>query len=165
MRFLVHIGLAILLVIAPTLCCCSVRTALARVAAPSPPRLPTSSTPPAKSGPVEASCCQATPVAHPVAKSCCHTELAAKNHIPAPKPTAPPPSKCVCCVKQPDATPPQLATVPATLLPGDFVPVELLALVAIPPEHLGLLGGLDPPEHAGVDTRSEALFARHVMRC
>jgi hypothetical protein len=48
---------------------------------------------------------------------------------------------------------------------GELLPVAFLVSVAIPFEHLGLLGGLDPPERAGVDTRSEALFSRHVMRC
>jgi hypothetical protein len=43
--------------------------------------------------------------------------------------------------------------------------VPVLAPAAVAPEHLGLLGGLDPPERAGVDARSEALLARHVLRC
>jgi hypothetical protein len=40
-----------------------------------------------------------------------------------------------------------------------------LGLTAIPPEHLGLIGGLDPSVRAGVDVRSDALFVRHVLRC
>jgi hypothetical protein len=47
----------------------------------------------------------------------------------------------------------------------EFLPVACLGRASLPVEHLGLLGGLDPPERAGVDTRYQALFVRHVLRC
>jgi hypothetical protein len=48
---------------------------------------------------------------------------------------------------------------------GELVPLALLGIVDFTPEHLGLVGGLEPPERAGVDARSSALFDRHVLRC
>jgi hypothetical protein len=48
---------------------------------------------------------------------------------------------------------------------GELVTLALIGIVDISPEHRGLLGGLQPPERAGVDTRSAVLFERHVLRC
>jgi hypothetical protein len=65
-----------------------------------------------------------------------------------------------------DATPPEGGALLAPLeWTGELVPLALLGIVDISPEHFGLLSGLLPPERAGVDTRSAALFERHVMRC
>ena len=66
----------------------------------------------------------------------------------------------------PDATLPD--TLPAVSDPeptGERPPAAVPGPAAVPPEPLGLVGGLGPPERAGVDARSEALFARHVLRC
>jgi hypothetical protein len=73
---------------------------------------------------------------------------------------------CKCCGDRPDANLPEAApAVPAPEPTGELVPLAVLGLAGIPPEHLGLIGGLDPPERAGVDTRSAVLLDRHVLRC
>ncbi len=43
--------------------------------------------------------------------------------------------------------------------------VRALVSPAVPPGHPGRFRGLNPPERAGVDARSAALFERHVMHC
>jgi hypothetical protein len=104
--------------------------------------------------------------------SCCHEPEAIPESQPedskpaAAKPPASSSSKCQCCGELPDSTPPEPASVViAPELAGDFILVEFLAVTAIPREHLRLLGGLDPPEGAGVDALYESLFSRHVLRC
>jgi hypothetical protein len=70
------------------------------------------------------------------------------------------------CFVQPDAIPPESAPEVTDPQPmGELIPIALLGLTALPPEHLGLLGGLDSPERAGVDPRFDSLFMRHVLRC
>ena len=65
-----------------------------------------------------------------------------------------------------EATPPEGTILPDPLeWTGELLPLALLGIVDITPEHLGLIGGLQPPERAGVDTRTAALFERHVLRC
>jgi hypothetical protein len=104
--------------------------------------------------------------------SCCHEPEAIPESQPkgsepaAPQSPASSPSKCQCFGELPDSTLPEPASaVIAPELAGDFVLVEFLAVTAIPREHLRLLGGLDPPERAGVDALYESLFSRHVLRC
>jgi len=48
---------------------------------------------------------------------------------------------------------------------GELLSHTLVGIAGFSLEHLGLVGGLQPPERAGVDTRSASLFDRHVMRC
>jgi hypothetical protein len=165
MRAPVHIGLAVLLVVAPAFCCCHLRllTALV-VASDGPPHAccPISPERPARVA-ATSTCCQSAKAAKPARKSCRHHAEPAKK--PAPKPDAPQPSRC-CLDQRPDATPPESPpTVSAPQPTGELVPLAVVGLRGTSPEHLGLLGGLDPPEGAGVDTRSAALFARHVLRC
>jgi len=102
-----------------------------------------------------------------VKKSCCHTSEPAKSDAQQqPKPATPKPGRCDFCGEKPNATPPKpIPSVAAPEPTGELIPVALLGLTALPLEHLGLLGGLNPAERAGVDTRSESLFARHVLRC
>jgi hypothetical protein len=65
-----------------------------------------------------------------------------------------------------DSTLPQVSLRVAPLeWSGEVVSLAWFGIVNFSSEHLGLLGGLEPPERAGVDTRSAALFDRHVMRC
>lgn len=143
MRTLLHVGLAALLTLAPALCCCNVRLFTGRAAASPNPTRP--------------SCCHPKPV-------CCHEKE--KAETPAPAPAAPEPPACKCFGERPDATPPEAAPTVADPEPtGELVPLGLLGLAGVSPEHLGLVGGLGPPERAGVDARSAALFDRHVLRC
>jgi hypothetical protein len=158
MRALVHVGLAALLVIAPALCCCNLHYLTGRaVAAPCP-----SCTHPAEA--VTPSCCRHEAPPESVTKSCCHEADAPESTpAPQPKPHAP---ECKCAAERADAAPPQAAPEIAAPEPaGEVLLLAVLFQAAVPPEHLGLIGGLDPPERAGVDCKSEALFARHVMRC
>lgn len=150
-RSLVHIGLALALVLAPTLCCCKVRglAGAAYAAPPQSPQLP----------PPVASC-------HGTTKSCCHEPPpdapARTDHKPAPRPA---PGSCACCAERPDAAQTESKpTVAAAEPTGELLPLAL-ALGAGAPEHLGLVRGLHPPDRAGVDARSAALIDRHVMRC
>jgi hypothetical protein len=154
LRSLIHFGLAALLVIAPALCCCTVRL-LAGQLTPFPRPNPT---------------CPACPPSEPALESCCQAGETAgrdadpKQHSKHPKPISP--QHCDMCFVQPDAIPPESApeiTDPQPM--GERIPIALLGLTALPIEHLGLLGGLDPPERAGVDPRFDSLFMRHVLRC
>jgi hypothetical protein len=160
MRARVHVGLAVLLVIAPALCCCSVRTltglVVASVALPGCPSCADDQAPPPAP-----SCCHSEK-AKPAKKSCC--QQAAPGKKPEPKP-APQPGTC-CLDQRPDAAPPEAGPTVADPQPtGELLPLTHVGLADVSPEHLGLVGGLDPPERAGVDTRSAALFDRHTLRC
>ncbi|CAN0505999.1 unnamed protein product, partial [Phaeothamnion confervicola] len=86
---------------------------------------------------------------------------------PAPKPAKPGvPAPCPCCAERPDAAETESQpTVAAPELTGELFTFSVAALAAGPPEHTGRFHGLFPPERAGVDARSAALFERHVMRC
>lgn len=162
MRALVHVGLAALLVIAPALCCCNLHYLTGRaVAAPCP------SCTHVPAAPVEAatpSCCRHEAPLEPVTKSCCHEADAPESTpAPLPKPHAP---ECKCAAERADTAPPQAAPEVAAPEPtGEVLLVAVLLQSAVPLEHLGLVGGLDPPGRAGVDSKSEALFSRHAMRC
>jgi hypothetical protein len=154
MRASLHVGLAALLVLAPALCCCNIpwlsghATASASLPCPSCPESVATT-------PVPHSCCDPDedPPASPVAQS------------PAER-QAPAPTHCQCCVDRPDAARPEAAPTVAVPEPtSGLLPVAFLGPMAVAPEHLGLLRGLDPPERAGVDALHEALFARHVLRC
>ena len=153
-RSLIHVGLAALLVIAPALCCCTVRF-LAGQLTPSPPPNHT---------------CPACPPSEPALPSCCQAaetarrEADQKQHTKHPKPISP--QHCDMCFAQLDAIPPESAPEVTDPQPmGEPIPIALLGLTALSPEHLGLLGGLDPSERAGVDPRFDSLFMRHVLRC
>lgn len=152
MRAWAQSGLAALLVLAPALCCCSVRGLVGLVTESAAP-------------PARPSCPE--PVAEPTKKSCCHD---AEPASPAPKPAHPAPPAgipdCKCLGERLDATAPEAAPTVAEPEPtGELLPSASAVPAAVAPEHLGLLGGLDPPERAGVDARSDALFSRHVLRC
>ena len=70
------------------------------------------------------------------------------------------------CFAKTDAIPPESPPTVSDPEPtGVLIPIALLGLTALPPEHLGLVGGLNSPERAGVDVRSDSLFVRHVLRC
>jgi hypothetical protein len=162
LRALIHVGLSALLVIAPALCCCNVRLLAGQFTA-SPSACHDSPQP----EPAVPTCCQ---IAKPEKASCCHEAEPAKANTPdqtnPSKPTAPKQPRCDFCSDRPDAQLPEIApTLSAPEPTGELVPLAVLGLTALPPEHLGLLGGLESPERAGVDTRSAVLFTRHVLRC
>jgi len=163
LRLLIHVGLAAHLAIAPALCCCGVRLFAAQLAA-SPTKRSGPECP--RPEPAVPSCCHATTVSTP--RGCCREEESTgRNSENAPHPSkAPSPDRCEMCFLRTDAVPPETCPVVDDRQPtGERIPVALIGLAALPPEHLGLLGGLDPPERAGVDARSNSLFLRHVMRC
>ena len=162
MRALVHVGLAALLVIAPALCCCNLHYLTGRaVAAPCPSCTYTPAAPVEAAAP---SCCHHEPPPQAAKKSCCHEPAADTSETPpASHPHTP---ECKCAAERADTAPPQAAPEVAAPEPtGEVILLAVLDPAAVPPEHFGLIGGLDPPERAGVDTLSEALFSRHVMRC
>jgi hypothetical protein len=152
----VRIGLALVLVLAPALCCCNVWW-LASPATANPPASPA---------------CPACPTPVPAAHSCCldieaTPPASTTAHDPTHNGPAPPSApSCVCCDDRPDAAlterEPDLA---GLRLFAGWLPVLWAVPPAVAPEHTGLRGGLDPPERAGVDARSAALFDRHVLRC
>jgi len=159
MRVRVHIGLAVLVALAPALCCCNVAWLSGRAIA---------------SPVVPCPACEEAPAASPQSPapeqpSCCRHDApseAARGDAPADLPQSSPPTRCKCCVERSDAALPVAPVTAADAEPAsELLPPAANTPAAIPPEHLGLLCGLDPPERAGVDARSEALFARHVLRC
>jgi hypothetical protein len=152
MRALVHIGLAMALVVAPTFCCCKVR-GLGAVAhaAPAPQ--------PASPLPVESCGMKAK-------ASCCHIPKAppAPTEQPDSSPAKPAGSNsCACCGERPDAAQTESKPTVAAAEPTG----ELLAVAAVAgfPEHAARSCGTHPTGRAGVDARSAALFERHVLRC
>ena len=179
MRALVHIGLAALLVVAPALCCCNLGllTRHAGAATRGCPSCESADLPaaPQPADPKPACCQSQLQPERPGKMSCCGAVETPADPAPRhdhganapakPQPT-PFPGKCQCCGERPAATSPEAAPAVADPEPtGERLPLAVLRLTALPPEHLGLLGGLRPPERAGVDARSESLFSRHVLRC
>ena len=156
MRALVHSGLALLWLLAPALCCCNFRSLTAKAVASVV--LPSAASQTETRPPVHSCCHSGEPVKK---KSCCH-----ETKPTQPQPPAPQPSQCKCLDQRPDATPPEHAAAVKNPQPtGELLPLALIGLSDISPEHLGLRGGLMPPERAGVDTRFATLFDRHVLRC
>jgi len=159
-RALTHVGLAAILVIAPSLCCCNVRLLAGLLAASPRPACP------ARPQTEPPTCCHAAELVKNA--SCCRDSEPTsdtRNHKPTPARSNP--NGCDdLCYQRPEATPPKGATPVDDPEPtGELLPVSCLGLADIPSEHIGLLGGLEPPERAGVDARSAALFSRHVLRC
>jgi hypothetical protein len=148
MRTASHIGLSVALLVAPALCCCNPRW-MAAAATGEPAPCPTCPAPAEK--PAKPTGCQ---------QSCGRDAEPEPEQFLAPSPSkAPPPSSCCCVAERPVAAhteaEPEIPTPEFTgLLPGS----------PDAPEHAGLARS-DPPERAGVDARSAALFDRHVMRC
>jgi len=164
MRGLIHICLAVVVAIAPALCCCqSWLMAGHRVTT-----LPNSNPVPANPQPSSSSCCHVEKIAKPAnSSSCCQEELSTSDEQkPSTTPPAKTPSRCCCSTEHVVAVPSKSELTLAPLeWTGELVSFALVGIVGFSPEHLGLVGGLLPPERAGVDTRSAALFERHVMRC
>jgi hypothetical protein len=160
MRAFVHVGLAVVFVLAPTLCCCKVRGLGAAVhAAPTPE---------------PASCPLPEPVSAGVkAKaSCCHipkdTPKPASSPVKQPdsKPAKPAvPESCACCGERLDAAQIESQpTVAAAEPTGELLPLFMAALAGSS-EHSDRFYERNPPDRAGVDARFAALFERHVLRC
>jgi len=147
-RALVHIGLAVVFALAPTLCCCKAR--ILTVAAHAVP----TSAPLSEPAPQNHSCCVKV-------VSCCHeaAEPPAKPNEPAPQPT---PESCACNAERPDAAQTESKpTVAAAEPTGELVPLPHTTLRSLS-EHRG---GSHPRRSTGADAKSAALFDRHVMRC
>ena len=161
LRAFAHIGLAALFFIAPALCCCSPRLLARQFVAHSPVRRPMSGLPGTRAG----STVLLPPSPRMVQLSCCHVSEAAQPDSRAQhQPPATPQPRCDFCVEKSVATPPKSGPSFESPQPtGELIRSALLGLTTLPLEHLGLLGGLDPHEWTGVDTRSECLFVRHVI--
>lgn len=94
-------------------------------------------------------------------KSCCHqiAEPPADPVEPGPTPQ-PAPASRVCCAERPDAAQTESKPSPAAAEPtGELLPLPH-DVPAGTPEHRGSDRGARPP-----DSKSAALFERHVMRC
>jgi hypothetical protein len=139
MKAAIHFGLAVALVLAPALCCCTVRMAHAKSAAPA--------------------CCAKVEVA-PVAPSCCSQTPAAP---PEPKRDAPKPAPetCACCAERAPAVPVSSAPTVAPAEPTG----ELLPLAVHISANVERIPALEGRAGSSADTKSESLFARHVLRC
>lgn len=148
---LVRIGLVVLTALSPALCCCNARW-LTSWAAAAPPAA-CAAAPAPQAAPACPYCCQAAdPAPAPV-----------EPGAPAPTPGAPSPH-CIFCDGQGSAVVADPAPRPEPPgFTGEMLPVAWCA--AVLPVHPARLAGLFPPERAGVDARSAALFDRHVMRC
>ena len=165
MRALVHVGLSVAFVLAPTLCCCKARGLGAVVhAAPAPGHASCPNPLPAQPVEVESCCVKAK-------TSCCHESNDAPQSAPA-KPTGSKPAEpsapgsCACCVERPDAAQTETKpTVAAAEPTGELLSLAVAALAAGTSEHPGRFRGSHPSDRTGVDARSAALFERHVMRC
>jgi hypothetical protein len=155
MKAVLHTGLSLVLVLAPALCCCNVRwLASTAAAAPSPPP----ACPHCPAPEPEPSCC------HAAAASCCH-EAAAPAPVQEPAKPAPAPT-CGCSVERPAAVPAgKSVTVDKPEASADLLPVPAALGGAFVPAAGAAHGGHDPPDRAGADARSDALFSRHVLRC
>lgn len=156
MRALVHIGLAVAIVVAPTFCCCKVR-GLGAVAHAAPTLQPASPLP------VE-------PCGKKVKASCCHIPKDTPRPAPAERPDSEPAKpagsdSCACCGERSDAAQTESKpTVAAAQPTGELLPLAAAAVAGFP-EHAAWSCGTHPPDRAGVDARSAALFERHVLRC
>lgn len=139
MRAAGHIGLALVVVLAPTVCCCKLRSA----AAVSPAR----------------------PVA-PEPNTCC-SQSAKRAKAPVEPEHNPRPvqQSCACCDERPPAAPGEgPPAFPSAEPTGEMVPhTAQLPAVALAPR--GTDRGASACGAPGGDTKTECLFARHVLRC
>lgn len=154
-RAFIHTGLAVALVLAPTLCCCK-----AGWFAPAPQHARLATLFAAQQVPAhDSSCCLKAK------KTCCDSTSHDHTSNPSEKPAPAHSPECACCAERPDAAPPEGAVAESDPQPTG----ELLSLALV-----GLLGYLKhaapvrtdhPPDGAGADARYSALFERHVLRC
>jgi hypothetical protein len=163
-RAIIHIGLAVALVLAPTLCCCKSRWLAAPAQAANVPVIahcvPSPSPKPVE--PELESCCAKK------AKTCClHTEPAQPSQQTGNEPSAPRHApECACCMERPDAALPEITTGeehPQQI--GEFLSLAVAYGAAGDATHASRVCEAKPPERAGVDARYESLFLRHVLRC
>ncbi len=148
-RAFAQVGLAVAIVLAPTLCCCKAGWLSTPVSAHRSALVSL-----ALSAPVE-SCC-------PKVKKTCCDETTNTTHDPAEKPLPTHAPECACCVEPLDAALPEgKFTETAPRPTGEYL--ALVGLLSVP-EHLTAVRGFHPPARAG-DARYSALFERHVLRC
>jgi hypothetical protein len=141
MRAAIHFGLAVALVLAPALCCCTVRMAHAKAGA-------------------SACCSKVEAPTEPVSHSCCSHKSPAppepKRDAPQPKPGA-----CACCAERAPGAPTEGAPRVAAAEPTG----ELLPLAVYIPAGVEHTPARERCAGSSADAKSEALFARHVLRC
>ena len=124
LRAIVHVGLAAILVIAPALCCCSVRLLAAQIVAPSStPICPSCPQP----EPITPSCCTSKK------SSCCQSAEPVKNETPyQPRPAAPQQHRCDYCDIKPEATlPKSMPTIADPEPTGELLPLAVLGLTTV----------------------------------
>lgn len=167
MKAILHVGLSLVMALAPALCCCNIRW-LAAAATPACAACPICPTPTAPTAPKpKKGCCTVAvlPCCSAGGSSCCQPADEPKAETPA-RPTKPPTQSCCCQTERPDAAPAGAAvTVSKPERSADLLPLPTAATAVATPEHAGRRGGAHTPELAGVDARSAALFERHVLRC
>lgn len=146
LQALVRVGLGLLLLLAPALCCCQARWLFAGAAA-APVVVAETAPRPASTCP---HCCRAEQPAEPTPEA------------PAPKPLPANPH-CIFCDGQAVAITADPAPQPSS--PSDTGELLPAFLSPVATAHPAFAVGFGPPERAGVDARSAALFDRHVMRC
>lgn len=161
MRSLIHVGLAALLVVAPALCCCTVRNLTGLALAHLVTDLPASAV-------TGDACCHTVKPARTAKKAgCCQaTDSEKPESANKPQPTAPKQDRCQVCEDRLEAIPPeiaQLATGPGST--GELMPIDNHWLPGLPIESQNLIGGPDPTGWVGGDSRYNSLFLRHVLRC
>ncbi|MCS6865640.1 MAG: hypothetical protein RMJ56_07395 [Gemmataceae bacterium] len=147
LRISAHLGLAAVIIFAPLACCCTVRQAWHAV------WVAIQSGDDARSTP---------------ATSCCAKTSSDGHHEPCREnpPACPTPPPCACWSDRPDATQPESpVAVDNPERTSERLPPVTGTFARGGPEHLALGRGLDPPQRFEVDTRSEALHRRHVLRC
>lgn len=152
-RALVHVGLAVALVLSPTLCCCKAwRLAPAPVHSHRSTLLSTQPVPTSS----ESCCLKAKP-------TCCESH----DHPSKPSEKSEPvrSSDCACCAERPDAAPPENTVTESNPQPtGELLSLALGGLLG----HFGHARSAwveNLPDGIGVDARYSALFERHVLRC
>ncbi len=161
-RAIIHIGLAVALVLSPTLCCCKSRW-LAAPAQAANVSVIAQCVPNTSPEPVEVESCCAKK-----AKSCClHTEQPqSPQNTGTSQPLPRHAPECACCVERPDAALTEITTgEEEPRQSGEFLPLAVAGLAAGSHAHSTRVREAKPPERAGVDARYESLFLRHVLRC
>lgn len=154
-RALIHTGLAVALVLAPTLCCCQ-----AGWFAPAPQRARLATLVATQHAPAQApqqgeSCCLKAK------KTCCDSA----SHDHPSKPSEKPSPDCACCAERPDAAPPESAVAESDPRPtGELLSLALVGLLGYP-GHADAARVYPSPDGFGAGAKYSALYERHVLRC
>lgn len=157
-RAFIHTGLAVALVLAPTLCCCQAGWF---ALAPQHARLATllaDQQVPVLPAHGESCCLKAK-------TTCCDSTSHGHTSNPSEKPAPAHAPGCACCTERPDAAPPEGAATESDPQPtGELLALARVGLLGYP-EHADSVRANHPPDGAGADARYSALYERHVLRC